>query len=319
MDPITHGIIGLGIAALSGEPISFTNPVVLGSVIGAMSPDIDILVRYWGNYEYLKHHRGPTHSILGLGALTTVISIGLHLLFRDFSFTSIFIWTLFGSISHTIFDGLNSYGVRPLMPFIKRKYSGSLLMLYDPFLTVLSISLALYSGSRIVKLVIALLSLVIYITTRLYMRRKAKDIICKTYEESLEPLKVSILPSMLNLFKWDFIVETNKHNIVGQINLVNKKVSIRKKLNKVNHKLMKHLQNTRLGKYFSEFTPITHVEIIKEETKTILKVIDLRYIMKNNFMHHATITFNQEEEVVESVFQPYNLKNRIIVKEDNIA
>lgn len=62
MDPVTHGVIGLAISAFSGDPVSLVNPVSLGCAIGAMSPDIDIIAKIKGDYVYLKHHRGLTHS-----------------------------------------------------------------------------------------------------------------------------------------------------------------------------------------------------------------------------------------------------------------
>ncbi len=45
-------------SSFSGEPVSLLNPVSLGCAIGAMSPDIDAVVRiFFNDYEYLKHHR----------------------------------------------------------------------------------------------------------------------------------------------------------------------------------------------------------------------------------------------------------------------
>ena len=43
MDPVTHALIGLGISALSGQPLSPYNPANCAAVVGALVPDLDVL------------------------------------------------------------------------------------------------------------------------------------------------------------------------------------------------------------------------------------------------------------------------------------
>lgn len=316
MDPITHGIIGLGISTLSGEP-STINPITIGSILGAMSPDIDIVMKYWGDYKYLKHHRGPTHSIVSLIGLSLVISAGLYFMFNDYSFAKIFIWTFLGSLSHTFFDALNSYGVRPFMPFTKRKYLANLLMLYDPILTVLSISLVFLQISRTSKIIIALFTVAVYILFRIITRNKVHRLLAKEFNLDMSYDKLYILPDLMNFFKWDFIIENDTYKLVGKINYVNNKLKIVKILENKNHRLIEEAYSTELGVYFNEFTSsIIHTEITENEDKTVLKLIDLRYYLKNNFMHHATIEFNTDKEHVKSVFHPYKFEKQILVEEN---
>ncbi|RKD33166.1 metal-dependent hydrolase [Thermohalobacter berrensis] len=319
MDPVTHGIIGLGISALSGQDISFSNPIVLGSVIGAMSPDIDIIVKYWGDYAYLKHHRGISHSIVGLGVISAVISLGLSMMFKDYTFFSIFIWTFLGSLSHTVFDMLNSYGARFLLPFSKKKIAFSLLMLVDPFIPILSLSLVFINVDRYIKGVVALTVFSLYIVKRYYLRSRAEKILKENYQDKYIINRINILPSLFNPFKWDFIIETENHNIVGEVNSISKKVNIRKELKKEKHSFIEKFYQTELGRYFSEFSPIRHINVIEQGERIILKAIDLRYYIKNNFMHHATVIFCYEKKKLQTFFHPYSLKNNILVEEKEIA
>ena len=60
MDPISHGMVGLAIATISGEPI--VGAVSIGTTLGAMAPDLDILAQFKGHLSYLKNHRGMSHS-----------------------------------------------------------------------------------------------------------------------------------------------------------------------------------------------------------------------------------------------------------------
>lgn len=316
MDPVTHGIIGLGIAALSGEPTSI-NPITIGSVLGAMSPDIDIVVKYWGDYKYLKHHRGPTHSILSLLGISIIISTVLFFIFNDYSFSKIFIWTFLGCLSHTFFDGLNSYGVRPFMPFTKKKFLANILMLYDPILTALSLALVIINVEVKIKLLIALSTLVIYISFRLLMKNRVEKVIRKNYTLDTNNDEIHVLPDLTNFFKWDFIIKAQDYKIVGRMNYLNNKEEIITKLDHSNHSLIQKAHSTPLGKYFKEFTSsIVHTEVIIKDDKIVLKLIDLRYYLKNNFMHHATIEFNSDKEHISSTFHPYKIEKRIRIREN---
>lgn len=317
MDPLTHGIIGLGISALSGEPVGL-NPITIGSVLGAMSPDIDIVIKYWGDYKYLKHHRGPTHSIISLIGMSLVITTALFLIFNDYNFFRILLWTFLGSLSHTFFDGLNSYGVRPFMPFTTRKYLANVLMLYDPFLTILSLVLVFLPATRSLKLIIAVSSVAIYILLRLIARDRVYRFLLRKYSLNVLTDKVHVLPDLVNFFKWDFIIKAQEYKVVGKINFLNNKFNVIKHLEHTNHKLIPEANATELGLYFNEFTSsIVHTEVTEEDDKTVFRLIDLRYFLNDEFMHHATIEFDKEEEKpIKSVFHPYKLEKEILVEND---
>lgn len=316
MDPLTHGIIGLGISTLSGEPAGL-NPITIGAVLGAMSPDIDIIVKYWGDYKYLKHHRGPTHSIISLLAMSLILTTGLFLIFNDYSFFRIFLWTFLGSASHTFFDGLNSYGVRPFMPFTKRKFLANVLMLYDPVLTVLSLTLVFLPVAREVKAIIAVSTVAIYILLRLIARDKVFRFLFRKYSLNVLTDSVHLLPDLMNFFKWDFIIKAEEYKVVGKINFLNNKFNVIKHLEHTNHKLIKDANSTELGLYFNEFaSSMIHTQVTEEDDKTILRLIDLRYFLNNEFMHNATIEYDKKDEKqIKSVFHPYKLDKEIEVAE----
>ena len=58
MDPLTHALAGVLTASFSGEPMSITNPILLGALLGSMAPDLDIVYQTKGDVAYLKNHRG---------------------------------------------------------------------------------------------------------------------------------------------------------------------------------------------------------------------------------------------------------------------
>lgn len=317
MDPVTHGVIGLAISAFSGNPVTLTNPVSLGCAIGAMSPDIDIVTRIWGDYVYLKHHRGTSHSIPMLLGLAAVITAGLSPFFVEFSFLQVFTWTFIGCLSHTLFDILNSYGAKLFMPFTRKKHTVGILMLYDPMITVLCFLLIFVNRKNYLFYGAILVSFILYLAFRLYMKYCAKRIVNQYYQHGYKLVDVNVLPSLMIFHKWDYIVNTNSHHIVGQVNVVTKKLKERKKFKKPENEIVELFEETNIGRYFRDFTPIYHVTHFEEMGRIILKSIDLRYYLRNNFMHHATAIYDKEKNIIESFFHPYSIKKNIPVTETN--
>lgn len=315
MDPVTHGVIGLAISAFSGTPVSLSNPISIGCAIGAMSPDIDIIAKFWGDFVYLKHHRGITHSLPTLAGLAAAITGMLSFGFSDFNFLQVFIWTFIGCASHTFFDILNSYGAKLFMPFTKRKLTVGILMLYDPVISILALLLIFTKYKSMVFFLGITIVFVLYLLARIRGKRKAKHYLTQYYSNGYKILKVDVLPSLMAFHKWDFIIDTNSHYIVGQINYLNQSIRERKKYKKPDQEIVDLFEETNIGRYFREFTPNYHIIHFEEMGKNILKSIDLRYYLRNNFMHHATVVCDDEMNVVESFFHPYKIDRYIRVAE----
>ncbi|SHJ81644.1 metal-dependent hydrolase [Paramaledivibacter caminithermalis] len=317
MDPITHGVIGLAISAFNGEPVSLMNPVSIGCAIGAMAPDIDVVVRLFkDDFHYLKHHRGLSHSIPSLLVLAGIITLGVGRVFADTNYLSIFIWTFLGAFSHTFFDILNSYGAKLLAPFTHKKLKASLLMLYDPVITILCLMLIFKRSISNTFLISVSVTFIIYIAFRYGMRKRAERIAYKHYNNGYKLIKVNVLPALMAFHKWDFVVDTNSHNIVGQVNIINKKIIVREKFKKPKDEIVELFNNTNVGKYFNDFSPTLHIDYSEEMGNLVLKIIDLRYYLKDNFMHHATVVFDEQRNIIESFFQPYDINKYIPVAED---
>lgn len=315
MDPITHGIIGLAISSFSGEPVAFNSPIALGCALGAMSPDIDIIAKLKGDYVYLKHHRGISHSLPALLVLAGIITIGLSGVFKDFRFLQVFLWTFIGCLSHTFFDILNSYGAKLFMPFTKKKSMVGILMLYDPVITILCFLLIFVKQKGMFFYIGILVAFISYLLIRWKMKTYAQMIVQKHYQHGYKIVDINILPALMAFHKWDFIVNTNSHNIVGQVNLFNKRIIERKKFKKPKDEIIKMFKETNIGKYFREFTPIYQVIRLEEMNNIILECIDLRYFLRNNFMHHATVVYDREENIIQSFFHPYHMHKSIPVAE----
>ena len=140
MDTLTHALIGANIAGLAGHSISMTDPVFLGPVLASMAPDLDIVMQVKGDLAYIKSHRGISHSLPSLLILSGIITVFLYsILPTSVPVTTLFAVTAAGALSHSLFDMLNSYGVKLLWPLYRPKVTCNILSLVDWFIIAFSL------------------------------------------------------------------------------------------------------------------------------------------------------------------------------------
>ncbi|MGZ5481113.1 MAG: metal-dependent hydrolase, partial [Pyrinomonadaceae bacterium] len=72
MDPFTHTLVGLTAAKAGLERLSPLATTVC--MLAANSPDSDVAVGFVSDrWDYLHHHRGITHSVVGVIALAFIV------------------------------------------------------------------------------------------------------------------------------------------------------------------------------------------------------------------------------------------------------
>lgn len=302
MDPITHGTIGLALSAFSGESVSLTSPIALGCALGAMIPDIDAVIRVFSNdMVYLKHHRGITHSVPALVLLSSIVTGGLLLFFPQMPVLQVLFWTFIGGLSHTLFDILNSYGA---MLFMKKR-KASLLTLYDPVVSLMAGYLILAPNQGLTSHLVIPGLFALYLAFRYYMRQQAHGALCEIYAHGYVVERIDVLPSLLAFYQWDYIVTARSHQIVGKYNQITGKNTLRRKL-RVQQEFVKLFNQTKAGDYFNAFSPNLHIHPEHHPDRIVLRATDIRYFMRNRFMHHATVTLNKNHEVMDSQIHPYH-------------
>ena len=158
MDNLTHSLVGLAAAKAGLERLSPRATAVC--VLAANIPDIDILALLGGRWFHLEHHRGITHSIVGV--LVLAVSIPILFYLGDWliarlrgreqrvRFKGLLLASLLLSFSHPLLDWTNNYGVRPLLPWDGRWFYGDLVFIVDPWiwLTVGGACFLLTANSR---------------------------------------------------------------------------------------------------------------------------------------------------------------------------
>lgn len=177
MDPITHALVGLATGSLSGGGGVLSNPLALGCLIGSVIPDADIIMQYWGDYVYLKHHRGASHSLLGMAAISVGVAFLIHLLFPGISYLSILLWTYIGCLTHVSLDIFNSYGAKLFWPFWDKKLGSGLMLSFDPFLIVIVTLVYLLRAVNPLYSIIGLFAFVVYILFRQFRKIRVRTLL----------------------------------------------------------------------------------------------------------------------------------------------
>ncbi|MBA1335104.1 MAG: hypothetical protein HPY66_0726 [Firmicutes bacterium] len=311
MDPLTHAVIGAGTYALSGGSVSISNPLFAGCIAGALVPDLDIVARLWNDYHYLRHHRGSSHSLAGMLPMSAATAMILSKLLPGGSFYGVLLWTYIGCLSHAFFDFFNSYGAQLFWPVSRKKYSLSVLKIFDFFIIIFFAAMLFYRNSSWAYKGIIILFCVFYFGLLVLMRIQAKKMVSRFFKGRVDKESVKILPSSKGFFDWDFIIISNRHTTVGKVHILRGRIEIVERLRTTRRDYGDKLMNNRVGKFFREFTPFFHVEIKKQSKQVEVIFTDLRYRAKNRFKHHATAVYNAKGVLEECIFHPFSRDNNV--------
>src|SRR5271167_847546 len=236
LEPITHFLTGacLGRAGLNRK----TALATLTLTLAAEAPDLDVLSRFGGPAFGFAHHRGFTHSFLGVPLDAAAVVGFVYLIWRlrgrkvkdpnlPPRWGLLFLYACLAGLSHILLDFTNNYGVRPFWPFSERWQSWDLVFIVEPvLLVVLTLGLilsALFSlineeiGARNkapnrfagkLAATIALLAVAAYWGIRDYEHGRALAALQARNYQGADAIRVSAYPYWINPFRWYGVVET---------------------------------------------------------------------------------------------------------------
>lgn len=314
MDPLTHAAVGMLIGIKGGAGISLADGAMAASVLGAVAPDLDIVAQMWGDYAYLKQHRAFSHSLPGISLISLGLAGILSIFYPETGFFNLGVWSMLGALSHIFLDLFNSYGVGVLWPLCRKKYAINLLTIFDPVIFALILIMILYrhdpawSG-------LSLTGLAVYFLFRFLVRHLAWSIVTRRLKRRHPEVRVVMLPAVSHFFKWEFIALLPKRKILGKVDLFRLRFRIVRYLKCLQSELESSLAVSSLGKVFQEFTPFMHIECTQEGDKLVGRFMDLRYLVKDRFLHNGTLIMDKNMKVEEAVFQPYSPSRRIILEQ----
>ena len=310
MEPVTHFLTGacLGRAGLNRK----TALATLTLTLAAEAPDLDVLSRFGGPAFGFAHHRGFTHSFLGilLDAAVVVGFVYLIWLLRGRKVKDpnlpprwglLYLYACIAGLSHILLDFTNNYGVRPFWPFYERWYSWDIVFIFEPimfgFLLLGLIVPSLFSlidreiGAQShgpkgrVAATVALTGVVLLWGLRDYEHRRAVNALAARTYQNAEPLRVSAYPSLADPFHWYGVVETNAFFALAPVDSLGPQVDPEDKL-EIRYKpeetpVTLAAKKSYLGRVYLDWAqyPITETEALDPANGGfIVNFQDLRFV-----------------------------------------
>jgi inner membrane protein len=233
LEPITHFLTGacIGRAGLNRKTALATATVTLA----AEAPDLDVLGELKGRVFGFAHHRGFTHSFLGIALVSAVVVGFIYLIWRlrgrklkdpnlPPRWGLLFAFAYLAGLSHILLDYTNNYGVRPFWPFSEKWYSWDIVFIVEPIMLILLLAglvlpvfFSLIDREIGVRrkqpagrwgATLALLGVVALWGVRDYEHRRAVNALeARTYENA-NPIRASAFPLWRSPFGWVGVVET---------------------------------------------------------------------------------------------------------------
>ena len=213
--------------------------------LAAEAPDLDVLSRFRGAAFGFAHHRGFTHSFVGV-PLDAIAVVGfVYLIWRlrgrktndpnlPPRWGILFLYACLAGLSHILLDFTNSYGVRPFWPFSEKWYSWDIVFIVEPVMLVFLIGGLVVPGlfSLIDREVgarqrgprgrlaasLALIGVVLLWGVRDFEHRRAVNALESRTYKNADPVRVSAYGRMTNPFQWDAVVETQNFFALAPVN-----------------------------------------------------------------------------------------------------
>ncbi|HET6464271.1 MAG TPA: metal-dependent hydrolase, partial [Nitrospiria bacterium] len=134
MDPVTHTLVGVGMAnAFFRKRIG--PPAVPVLALASNLPDIDAVVHLTGDPTAILMRRTFGHSVFLLPLWSLCLALILRRFYPQVGFGRLFGLTLLGAFVHLFFDLVNSFGVVLLWPFSDWRPELAIIFIIDLILT----------------------------------------------------------------------------------------------------------------------------------------------------------------------------------------
>lgn len=163
MEPVTHVLTGACLARAGFNRRAAYATFAMAAA--AELPDIDTVWGFRGPVEAFQHHRGITHTLLGVpfeAAFVVLVCYAIHrwrsaryarrpapaqvgdhvpierpLTAAPVRWGALYGFSIIALLSHLLLDYTNNYGLRPFYPFNPHWYAASIVFIFDPLIFAL--------------------------------------------------------------------------------------------------------------------------------------------------------------------------------------
>jgi inner membrane protein len=219
--------------------------------LAAEAPDLDVLAGLRGRAFAFAHHRGFTHSFLGVLLVALMVVGCVYLFWRlrgrktndphlPVRWGWLYFFACLAGLSHILLDFTNNYGVRPFWPFSEKWYSWDIVYIVEP--VMLGLLLLGLIAPPIFALIdreigvrrrgprgrmaasLALMGVVLMWGVRDFEHRRAINALAARTYNDVDPIRVSAYPRPIDPFHWSGVVETPAFFALTSVNSLDPEV-----------------------------------------------------------------------------------------------
>jgi inner membrane protein len=220
----THTLTGILLARTGFD--RWTPHAATIAAVAANLPDMDIIAQLSGTPSYIEHHRGITHTLIGVPLLSLIFAAVLWKVTHNFGRT--FAVIFLAMATHPLLDFANSYGLRPYLPWSGTWYYGDVLPIIDPYLDLIllgTLFASSYFPSRHRSIAFAGFFLaMLHMFVHVQLRNAAQHRLAEYSDGMPGYQRAAVLPQILNPFTWTGVIETDKEDLGVDINVATGKV-----------------------------------------------------------------------------------------------
>ncbi|EUJ26771.1 Predicted membrane-bound metal-dependent hydrolase (DUF457) [Listeria grayi] len=306
MDTGTHVVMGVALGALAtADPMIGSHPtatigIMAATIIGSQIPDIDTVLKLKNNADYLRNHRGVTHSLPMLAIWPLLLSSILYLLFPQATFLHLLLWTFIAVAVHIFVDIFNAYGTQAIRPFKDTWVAFGFINTFDWFIFsthIIAILLWLLGAPPLPTFITLYVVLAAYYVLRFITQQVIRGRVLKLIPDAEEV----ITASTIHFFQWRIAVTTKDHYYVGRS--FKRNISIYEKFERLpvpdNEIIRKAKQDKNLAAFLS-FSKVYNWRIEEKLDGTYVTFTDLRYRSNGHYPFVAVVKLNDDLEILSS-------------------
>src|SRR6476661_9378486 len=133
MDPLSHVVAGRAVTALFDDG-RYGRGLGAAAIVGALAPDVDVLLAPAGWDIYLRAHQAGTHSIVGGLMVACVAAAIVRGFARGSRYAALAAAAGAGALSHLALDVMSGARIRLAWPFVDARVALPLVAMADPWL-----------------------------------------------------------------------------------------------------------------------------------------------------------------------------------------
>lgn len=296
MDIVTHGMMGVALAG----PLMHTHPAEAGGfILGSALPDLDSLSRCFGKRAFLLWHQSWTHAFPIIAIVGICAFIATRALLPEAS--PAVIGLSLGAALHSLLDLTNTFGVRALAPWLRRRFCWEWMFFIDLGFVLLTVPATISAVIAILhpnlvanQIAIAYaVSVAAYVGARAILRHKAN-------KPSL-PNLVSIIPSALLPWEYFLCCRDQDHVRHYNRNLLSGKQSLISEQPIYDSLIRDRLEEIPEFRAMAVLSPAYHVVSFERGADSIrVRCRDLRIVNFNTTFGMLDVEFSPELKLISA-------------------